>query len=422
MLKNRDIIITGLQSWHINIGSNCKNIAIELAKNNRVLYVNRSFDRLATFSKNKILNKLKQEKRDKSTDLLLKQVSANLWVFQPETILESISRLPFNGLFDYFNKKNNERFALEIHKAIEHLKFSDFIHFCDSDMFRSLHLKELLKPKTFVYYSRDNLQAVKYWQVQGQRIEPIIMKSSDIVLTNSIYLEKLALAHNPKSYFVGQGCNVSAFQPKESHEIPNDVKDIKGPLIGYVGVLKSLRLDLSVLEYIALNKPEWSIVLIGPEDKDFQNSKLHQLSNIHFLGSKAEYELPEYINALDVTINPQILNEVTRGNYPRKIDEYLAMGKPVVATKTDAMVYFDEHVHLAESPSDWINAIEKALKTISPMENKIRRDFANQHTWEHNVAEIGNQIIKFENNTKQQNNHPNDSSLQNIQPSQLLKL
>jgi hypothetical protein len=31
------------------------------------------------------------------------------------------------------------------------------------------------------------------------------------------------------------------------------------------------------------------------------------------------------------------LNETTKGNYPRKIDEYLAMGKPVVATKTIAM-------------------------------------------------------------------------------------
>jgi hypothetical protein len=30
------------------------------------------------------------------------------------------------------------------------------------------------------------------------------------------------------------------------------------------------------------------------------------------------------------------LNETTKGNYPRKIDEYLAMGKPV-ATKTIAM-------------------------------------------------------------------------------------
>jgi glycosyltransferase involved in cell wall biosynthesis len=55
-----------------------------------------------------------------------------------------------------------------------------------------------------------------------------------------------------------------------------------------------------------------------------------------FLGAQDVNRLPEYIKA-DVCINPQLLNETTKGNYPRKIDEYLAMGKPVVATKTIAM-------------------------------------------------------------------------------------
>jgi glycosyltransferase involved in cell wall biosynthesis len=55
------------------------------------------------------------------------------------------------------------------------------------------------------------------------------------------------------------------------------------------------------------------------------------------LGAQDVNRLPEYIKASDVCINPQLLNETTKGNYPRKIDEYLAMGKPVVATKTIAM-------------------------------------------------------------------------------------
>jgi glycosyltransferase involved in cell wall biosynthesis len=64
--------------------------------------------------------------------------------------------------------------------------------------------------------------------------------------------------------------------------------------------------------------------------------KLHGYTNIHFFGAQDVNRLPEYIKA-DVCINPQLLNETTKGNYPRKIDEYLAMGKPVVATKTIAM-------------------------------------------------------------------------------------
>jgi glycosyltransferase involved in cell wall biosynthesis len=71
---------------------------------------------------------------------------------------------------------------------------------------------------------------------------------------------------------------------------------------------------------------------LGPEDNVFTHCKLHGYTNIHFLGAQDVNRLPEYIKAL-MYINPQLLNETTKGNYPRKIDEYLAMGKPVVATR-----------------------------------------------------------------------------------------
>ena len=37
MITGRDFIITGLQPWDIAIGSNAKDIAREIAKNNRLL-------------------------------------------------------------------------------------------------------------------------------------------------------------------------------------------------------------------------------------------------------------------------------------------------------------------------------------------------------------------------------------------------
>ena len=43
MIKNRDIVVFGIQAWDIEIGSNCKNIALEFAKNNRVFIWIESF-------------------------------------------------------------------------------------------------------------------------------------------------------------------------------------------------------------------------------------------------------------------------------------------------------------------------------------------------------------------------------------------
>jgi teichuronic acid biosynthesis glycosyltransferase TuaH len=388
LIQNQDIIITGLQSWDIEIGSNCKNIAAEFSKNNRVLYVNPPLDRL-TALRNK-------SKATTNGEIKLKEIKENLWVYYPESIIESISRLPINYMFDILNKRNNKTFANDIKKAIQKLNFSDYIHFCDSDMFRSFYLKELLNPKFYIYYTRDNLMAVKYWQTQGNRIEPLHMAKADMVVANSSYLAELAMPHNPESFFVGQGCDLSAFSTNNGSKVPNDISSIPNPIVGYIGALKTLRLDIGVLEHIAKSNPDWSIVLVGPEDENFKASNLHNMSNVWFLGSKNESELPAYLNAFDVAINPQTINEITIGNYPRKIDEYLAMGKPVVGTQTMAMNYFKEFVSLANSKQEWVEFIEKEIKGDSESLRKSRTEFACQHTWEKNVNEICKCITKSE--------------------------
>ena len=121
-----------------------------------------------------------------------------------------------------------------------------------------------------------------------------------------------------------------------------------------------------------------------------------------FLGAKEGRKLPEYIKGFDVCINPQLLNETTKGNYPRKIDEYLAMGKPVVATKTIAMGYFKDWVFLAETREDYLSLIEQAFNESSTILENSRREYALTHSWENNVKNISQALttVKIKNYTK----------------------
>jgi len=316
-LRGKDIIVTGLQPWDIDIGSNCKNIAIELSRNNRVLYVNAALDRMTLWRKRHDPKIVKRKRILKGLEPDLIQLESNLWVFYPRTVLESINQIGTDKLFDFLNRINNQRFARQIKSAMSRLNFQHVIIFCDSDMFRSFYLKKLLHAQTFIYYTRDNLIAVDYWKTQGIRIEAAIMKKADVVVANSTYLAKLAEAFNPHAYYVGQGCDVSLFDNKLVDHIPDDIKSIQGndkPIIGYIGALKTLRLDISVLMYIAHQKPAWNLVLVGPEDESFKKSGLHKLENVFFLGNKPEEKLPTYLAVFDVAINPQIVNEVTVGN------------------------------------------------------------------------------------------------------------
>jgi glycosyltransferase involved in cell wall biosynthesis len=399
MIKNRDIIVVGLAALDSRIGSNVINLAHEFAKNNRVLYVNYPIDRFTLWREKHdplIQNRIKRMK-DKEPSLV--HLGTNFWALYPATILESISQLPMNWLFDILNKINNKRQAKEIHKAIKELDFKDIIIFNDTDMFRSFYLKELTGAKTYAYYTRDNMIAVDFWKKQGIRIEAALMAKSDLVVANSTYLAELARRFNPHSYYVGQGCDVSLFDKKLISSPPLDIKpimDLKKPIIGYIGVLFKLRLDIEVLEFLARSRPEWSFVFVGPEDDDFKASELHKQKNVFFLGSKKMEELPNYLNYFDVALNPQKLNEVTIGNYPRKIDEYLAMGKPTVATKTEAMSVFAEYTYLAVTKEDYLEMIERALTENSPEKEKQREVFARSHTWEANANEIFKRIEQIE--------------------------
>ncbi len=395
-MKNRDIIITGLQAWDVDIGSNCKNLAEEFSRSNRVLYVNPPLDR-NTLMKEKHRPEIQRRiKILKGEEPQLYKVAENLWNYFPNSVLESITRIPVPAIFDFMNKRNNKKYAAQILKAAEELKFSDYILFNDNDIFRSFYLKDYLKPNTSVYYSRDYLVAVDYWKKHGTRLEPLLISKSDCTVANSNYLADYARSYNPNSFFVGQGCDFTLFDSNRTFSIPEDMSSISGPIVGYVGALASLRLDVELLENIAGALNEISFVFVGPEDEKFKQSKLHELKNVYFLGRKDMAELPNYVSKFDVCLNPQIVNEVTIGNYPRKIDEYLALGKKVVATKTSAMDIFEPYTYLAENTADYIRLIKNALAENSPELVTKRIMFARNHTWENNANMIYDAISKVE--------------------------
>ena len=64
------------------------------------------------------------------------------------------------------------------------------------------------------------------------------------------------------------------------------------------------------------------------------------------------------------------------------------MGKPTVATLTEAMSVFKDHVYLATSTEDFFNLIGIALEENTAEKELARENFARGHTWEANANEI----------------------------------
>lgn len=392
-----NFIIFGQQPWDTPIGSNCKNIALELSKNFNVLYINIPLDR-ATLLRNLPEDKTHIERRKAVLNGQVnpfEKINEHLTAFTPATVIESINWLPDGRMFDFLNKINNRRIAKQVKYAMNKMKIKNFILFNDSDMFRSFYMKELLHPFFSIYYSRDNLISTEYFKKHGTRLEPRLIAKSDMAAANSIYLKNYCAQFNPNSYYIGQGCELEVFDPSKKFAKPADMEGITHPVIGYIGALLKLRLDLELLEKLAGQKSDWNFVFVGPEDEHFKASKLHEMKNVYFLGPKKPEQLPAYLHYFDVAINPQEINPMTIGNYPRKIDEYLAMGKPVVATRTEAMEAFSDHVYLAETAEEFAHLIEQALQeTNNPKKAEKRIELAKSHTWENSVNELMNGIYQ----------------------------
>ena len=105
----KDFIITSLQTWDIEIGSTIKNTALEISKQNRVLYINTPMDYSTRLKGNKqapsYIRRMSVIKGEASP---LRQINKNMWVLDCPFTLLSVNFLPA-PLFNFFNRQNNRR-------------------------------------------------------------------------------------------------------------------------------------------------------------------------------------------------------------------------------------------------------------------------------------------------------------------------
>ncbi len=383
------------QPWNSDIAFNFKDMAYELARYNRVLFVDRALDRKTAL---KNLMHRRSLESGSHENKYIQQVQDNFWVLHPKSLLESGTWSPNYKLFDFFNRINNKRLAAEIKRTIRQLGFKNSILLNDNDFYRGLYLKGLLPVREYIFYIRDFLTIQPFFEKFGPRCEKEMIEKADLIVANSAYLAAYAGQWNPNSADIGQGCNLDDFIA-ENLPVPADMKAIPAPVLGYCGAITGMRLDEEILIRMSRAFPGLSIVLVGPADVGFGKSGLRSMKNVYFLGGKKPEETAAYVQHFAICMNPQALNPLTLGNYPRKIDEYLAAGKPVVATATPAMEMFRGYTFLCESPEDYIINIQKILEDPSlnsEEERKRRRDFSLTHTWENSIGALGNAFYHSE--------------------------
>ena len=102
--------------------------------------------------------------------------------------------------------------------------------------------------------------------------------------------------------------------------------------------------------------------------------------SVHFLGLKAQTDLPAYLQRLDVGLVSFKVNDTTHAVSPLKAYEYLASGVPVAAPPLRSLIGV-EGVHVHE---DLVAGVRAALAGEPP----DRKQALNLHSWSGRVNDI----------------------------------
>ena len=214
-----------------------------------------------------------------------------------------------------------------------------------------------------------------------------------IVVTSTLFDSKSP--QNPNTHLVPNAVDYEAYSELDLQS-PNDMTDIRGPMIGYSGLIAA-RLDLDLLQTAAESRPAWNFVFVGAVNDDHCEAQLRQLrelSNVFFLGQKSVTDVPRYVQQFDVCVIPYILNLRAQHASPLKLYEYAAASKPIVTTDFAAARSFEGHVEIAGTVDDFLSACERAIALDSSATEILEnRHFAAENTWDHRVQQIS-EIIR----------------------------
>lgn len=212
----------------------------------------------------------------------------------------------------------------------------------------------------------------------------IIAASAVLVATEASLVARLESFSGRPVLFLPNAVNTHLFSPQPDAPLPADFPQAEWSVI-YIGALWGEWFDWDLLTQIALRYPDAAVVVVG----DYRGQCANPPPNLHFLGLKAQRDLPAYLQHADVAIIPWKVNPITQATSPLKLYEYLAMRKPVVAPDL-APLHEIPGVFLTPDAETFIAKVGEVRQVVLP-EAELA-GFIAANNWQARVNELQQQI------------------------------
>lgn len=394
MISGRDIIFISSIDWNY-LWQVHQEIALRFANtNNRVIYIeNTGIRRPGLVDTGRVALRLKRWVTSQRSHGV-RRVAPNVYVISP------LMLPPFGPA--WMRLINRRALSLPLKRTLARLGVRDPIIWTYLPTDTSIDLIEQLgRPRsTLVYYCAADFSQLTPHADLLRAAEEIVVKRSDLVFANSLQLAEHCRRWKDEVHIFPPGVDMDKFplhgsghsdaalnlgREAAAHATNKSAaRSWPRPVIGYVGGLHRF-VDYDMLIESARARPDWSWVFVGAVQAPVE--RLAALPNVFMAGPKPHQELAYYIGVFDVCLIPYLVNTSTATVAPVKLNEYLAVGKPVVSTKLPTVCAFNrEHKILCtvnNDPEQFISAIEHALKQPKDAQTiESRRKVAALNDWQ----------------------------------------
>lgn len=393
MYPDHDIIYFTLFPWDNEYSSVSLSFTREFQKNNRVFYINHPYS-VKDFLQGWKQPMVKQRRKD----MLLNRMRYETVPNMPNVVaVQPPLTLPINWLsqgktYEQLFDLNNRIILDTIRQVIKDYNLTNYIYLnCFNPYFAPV-LPPDMKPALNVYTCIDDMYEEAYTAKHGARLEENAISQADVAFVTSHKLYNMKQHLNTNTHILHNAVDISIFKKALEGPLPRpkELQGVRGKIIGFTGNINEYRLNYPLFKQLAEKHPDKTLVLVGPLNSDcYKEHGLDQMRNVILTGGKNITELPAYLQHFDVTIIPFLINNLTASIYPLKINEYLAAGKPVIATNfSEDIRGFADDIYIAKDETDFVSLIDRAIAEDGPDRVAQRSATANRNTWTERVREF----------------------------------
>lgn len=256
--------------------------------------------------------------------------------------------------------------------AFDSLNSVDLLYITSPEQMKSC---EKLSYKKLVYDCCD-------WMYGNDR--DLISKADYVLCASKIIYDKVA-AIKDKVIYLPNACDFVHFSKtgEPSKEIPE-------PVIGYMGCIHPAMIDESIVKAIA---EKYKLLMIGQ-----QKGMSFRHPNIYGTGHIEYKKLTGLLSQCKVGIIPfRTDSDYLKYSAPIKVYEYLASGRPVVASPIPELIPLAEqgliHIVPNEDLEGWLTAVAKAIEEYP---NKKGQEWAKGQDWTNRWKIIKQEVLCHE--------------------------